>query len=53
VNEEQLRLVEYMQERWGARMDAHVAQAPPIAPEVAERISALLSEGRPRPKSPE
>lgn len=42
---EELRLVEYMEQRWGARIAEHVAQAPPIAPETAERISALLSEG--------
>jgi hypothetical protein len=44
VTPEELRLVRAMEERWGSLMDEHVAQAPPIAPEVAERISALLSE---------
>lgn len=42
---EELRLVEFMEKRWGTLIDEHVAQAPPIAPEVAEHISALLSGG--------
>jgi hypothetical protein len=42
---EERRLVEHMMERWGERMDADVAKAPPIPPDTAARISALLSGG--------